>query len=91
MRLLDGYEKLGYIVFMNNFYMGQKLYYNLLIDGKTAACRTMRPRKGVPKEFTAAKFEQQGEYKVTSYNHKMIGMRLLDRKYVTLLIHCIWQ
>ena len=41
MRLLDGYEKLGYIVFMNNFYMGQKLYYNLLIDGKTAACRTM--------------------------------------------------
>ena len=70
---------------MDNFYMGPDLFYDLLIDGKTAACRTMQPRKGVSKEITAAKFKQWGEYKVMSYNHKIIGMRLLDLKHVTLL------
>ena len=85
MRLLNGYKKLGYIVFMDNFYMGPDLFYILLIDGKTAACRTMQPRKGASKEITAAKFKQWGEYKVVSYNLKIIGMRLLDLKHVTLL------
>ena len=56
MRLLDGYKKLGYIVFMDNFYTVPDLFYNLLIDEKTAAYGTMQPRKGVPKELTAAKF-----------------------------------
>ena len=44
-RILDGYKKLGYIVFMDNFYAGPDLFYNLLIDEKTAVCG---------KELTAA-------------------------------------
>ena len=56
MHLLDGYKKLRYIVFMDNFYTVPDLFYNLLIDEKTAAYGTMQPRKGVPKELTAAKF-----------------------------------
>ena len=45
----------------------------------------MQPRRDVPKELTTAKVQKQGEYKVMLYNHKMIGMRLLDRKHVILL------
>ena len=45
----------------------------------------MQPRRGVPKELTAAKSKQRGENKVTSDIHKMIGMRLLNQKHVTLL------
>ena len=37
------------------------------------------------KKLTTAKFKERGEYKVMSYNHKMIGMKLLDRKHVNLL------
>ena len=70
---------------MDNFYTGSDLFYNLLIDEKTAACVTMRPRRGVAKELTAAKFKQRGEHRVMSYNHKMVGMRPLGRKHVTLL------
>ena len=66
---------------MDNVYTGPYL----LIDEQTAACGTMRPRRGVAKELTTAKFKQQGQYKVGSYNHKMIGMRLPDQKHVTLL------
>ena len=76
-RLLDGYKKLGYIVSVDNFYTGPDLFH-LLIDEQTAACRTMQPKRGVPKKLTAAKFKQWGEFKVMSYNHKMIGMTLFD-------------
>ena len=66
MCLLDGYKKLGYIVFMDNFYIGSDLFHNWLINEKTAACGTMQPRRGVPKELTPTKFKQQVEYKVMS-------------------------
>ena len=31
------------------------------------------------------KFKEQGEYKVMSYNHQLVGMRLFDSKHVNLL------
>ena len=76
MRLLDGYKKLGYIVFMDNFSTGLDLFYDLLIEEKTAACGTMRLRKGVLKNSLLQSLNSGGEYKVMSYNHKIIGMRL---------------
>ena len=78
MHLLDGYKKLGYIVFMDNFHTGPDLFHDLLIDEQTAACGTMQPERGVPKKLTAVKFKQWGGFKVMSYNHKMIGMTLFD-------------
>ena len=66
---------------MDNFYTGT----DLLIDKQTAACGTMWQRRGAPKKHTTVKFKEQGEYKVMSYNHQMIGMRLLDSKHVNLL------
>ena len=84
MRLLDGCKKLGYTVFRNDFYTGPNLFHSLLTYEQTAACGTMQPRRGVPKELTAAKFKQWSEYKVMSINHKIIGINLLDEKHVTL-------
>ena len=84
MCLLDGYKKLGYIVFMDNFYIGSDLFHNWLINEKTAACGTMRPRRGVPKELTPTKFKQQVEYKVMSITIKWLEW-VLNWKHVTLL------
>ena len=84
MHLLDGCKKLGYTVFRNDFYTGPNLFHSLLTYEQTAACGTMRRRRGVPKELAAAKFKQWSEYKVMSINHKIIGINLLDEKHVTL-------
>lgn len=85
MRFLDPYKNLGYIAFMDKFYSSPYLFYNLLIKNKTASCRTTRPQKGLPGDLSKAIFKERGENKITSYSDKLAGLRILDRKHVTLL------
>ena len=67
---------------MDNFYT---LFYNLKILEGTGASATPRPRKELTTEIVKAKFKQHGEYKFMTYNDVIVSMRILDRKYVTLL------
>ena len=48
-------------------------------------CGTPRPRKGITTEIFKAKFKKHREYKCMTYNDVTVSMRILDRKYVTLL------
>ena len=74
-----------YIIYGQILFTGPDLFHNLLTDEKKVACGAMQLRKSASCELTTANFKQQGEFKVMSHNHKMIGVRLLDWKHVTLL------
>ena len=70
---------------MHNFYNFPYLFYNLKVLEGTGASGTPRPRKELTTEIVKANFKQHGEYKCMAYNDVTVSMRILDRKYVTLL------
>ena len=83
--LVEMYTEKGYIVYMDNYYSSPFLFYNLF-SKNTADCGTIRiPRKGVPKDICTAKFEKRGEHCIMACSNKLVAIKLLDRKHVTLL------
>ena len=85
MRLSQSLLKKGYIIYMDNFYTSPYLFYNLRMLENTAACGTARPRKGLPDSITKAKFKECGSSKEMTYKKIMVALKMLDRKYSTLL------
>ena len=85
MNMMDPFKKQGYHIYMDNFYSSPILFYKLRVEENTLATGTVRPRKGLPKELSSAKFKNHGEHKIMSYKELMVTMRILDRKHVTLL------
>ena len=81
MHLLDGYKKAGYRVFMENFYTGLDLFHDLLIDEKLQFLGQCNQEE----VFSKNSLLQRLNSGVILYNHKMLAMRLFDRKHVTLL------
>ena len=70
---------------MDNYYPSPYLLYNLLTKN-IAACGTIRiPRKGLPKDICTAKFKKRGEHCIMTYSDKLVAIKLLDCKQVTLL------
>ena len=83
--LLGMYTEKGYIIYMDNYYSSPYLFYNLL-SKNTAACGTIRiPRKGLPKDICNAKFKKPGEQSIMTYSDKLVVIKFLDRKHMTLL------
>ena len=83
--LLEMYTEKGYIVHMDNYYPSPYLFYNLLTKN-TAACGTIHiPRKGLPKDICTAKFKKRVEHCTMTYSDKLVAIKLLDCKHVTLL------
>ena len=70
---------------MHNFYNFPYLFYNLKVLEGTGASGTPRLRKELTTEIVKANFKQHGEYKCMAYSDVTVSMRILDRKYVTLL------
>ena len=69
---------------MDNYYSSPYLFYNLL-SKNTAVCGTIHiPRKGLPKDICTAKFKKWGEHCIMTYSDKLVAIKLLDRKHVTL-------
>ena len=83
--LLGMYPEKGYIIYMDNYYSSPYLFYNLL-SKNTAACGTIRiPRKELPKDICTAKFKKPGEQSIITYSDKLVAIKFLDRKHMTLL------
>ena len=82
--LLQRYTEKGYIVYMDNYYSSSYLFYNLL-SKNTAACGPICiPRKGLPEDICTAKFKKQGKYCIMTYSDKLVAIKLLYWKHVTL-------
>ena len=72
---------------MDNFYSSPILFYKLCVEENTLATGTVRPRKGLLKELSSAKFKNRGEHKIMSYKELMITMRIPGRKHVVVVVN----
>ena len=84
LKLLDGFERKGHIVYMDNFYSSPKLFQTLQTLG-IGACGTVNMnRQGMPKDFKTAVL-RKGDDPLFKRQRDLVACLWHDTKKVTLL------
>ena len=82
--MMQGYMDQGYILYMDNYYSGLQLYWDLWICGIGATGTLRSNRQGIPQMIKDAPCKEKGST-FSAHNKHMLIMKYHDRKVVHMI------